>query len=168
MIEHQTDAVRLRALGDPASLAYEQISTPRPGPREVLVQVHAAAITRGELDWPEDLLPATPSYEFSGVVVAIGAGVEDVEVGEAVYALIDFNRDGAAAEYTIVPEEILAPKPRTLGYLESAAIPLRGEPSSGRDQSECLAVAARAFRTSSPTPRSHRSFKKQVTRLRRP
>jgi NADPH:quinone reductase-like Zn-dependent oxidoreductase len=126
MIEHQMHAVRLRALGAPASLAYEEISTPWPGPREVLVQVHAAAITRGELDWPEDRLPATPSYEFSGVVVAIGAGVEDVEVGEAVYALSGFDRDGAAAEYTIAPDEILAPKPRTLGYLESAAIPLAG------------------------------------------
>ena len=42
MIEHQMHALRLRALGDPASPAYEQISTPRPGPLEVLVQVHAA------------------------------------------------------------------------------------------------------------------------------
>jgi NADPH:quinone reductase-like Zn-dependent oxidoreductase len=126
MIEEQMHAVRLHSLGDPTSLMYERTSTPAPGPREVLVRVHAAAITRGELEWPEGRLPATPSYEFSGVVAAIGPEVERVELGEAVYALSGFDRDGAAADYVVVPEEVLAPKPRTLGHVESAAIPLAG------------------------------------------
>jgi NADPH:quinone reductase-like Zn-dependent oxidoreductase len=90
----------------------------------VLVRVHAAAITRGELEWPEGRLPATPSYEFSGVVAAVGADVDDVDVGEAVYALSGFDRDGAAAEYIVVSADVLAPKPRTLDHAESAAIPL--------------------------------------------
>jgi NADPH:quinone reductase-like Zn-dependent oxidoreductase len=124
MIEEQMNAVRLHALGDPGRLEYERIPPPRPGASEVLVRVHAAAITRGELEWPEGRLPATPSYEFSGIVSAIGADVGEVSVGEAVYALRAFDRDGAAAEYTVVPEEVLAPKPRTLDHLESAAIPL--------------------------------------------
>ena len=126
MIEQQMNAVRLHAPGDPATLVYERIETPQPGPGEVLVRVHAAAITRDELAWPEDRLPATPSYEFSGVVAAIGSGVEGTAVGEAVYALSGFDREGAAAEYIVVPAGLLAPKPRQLGHVETAAIPLAG------------------------------------------
>jgi NADPH:quinone reductase-like Zn-dependent oxidoreductase len=79
--------------------------------------VHAAAITRGELDWPVDRLPAIPSYELSGVVE---------ETGEQVFALTPFDRDGVAAEYVAMPAELLVPKPRTLGHAESAAIPMPG------------------------------------------
>ena len=104
------------------SLVYEEVETPRPGPREALVRVRAAAITRDELDWPAERLPAIPSYELSGVVVA-GDGVSP---GGDVYALADFERDGAAAEYAVVPSELLAPKPQSLSHVESAAIPLAG------------------------------------------
>ena len=117
-------SVRLPRPGGPGALALEQLPTPRPGAGEALVRVHAAAITRGELDWPVDRLPATPSYELSGVVAALGQGVEGVAVGEPVYALIGFDRDGAAADYAAVPAGLLAPKPATLGHLESAAVPL--------------------------------------------
>ena len=103
-------------------LVYEEVETPRPGPGEALVRVHAAAITRDELEWPAQRLPAIPSYELSGVAVA-GDGVPP---GTEVYALADFERDGAAAEYAVVAGELLAPKPRTLSHVESAAIPLAG------------------------------------------
>ena len=53
-------------------LKVEEIETPSPHPGDVLVRVHAAAITRGELEWPVDRLPAIPSYELSGVVVGSG------------------------------------------------------------------------------------------------
>lgn len=119
-------AVRLHAPGDPSRLVYEQLETPKPGPGEVLVRVHAAAITRDELEWPADRLPATPSYELSGVVAAVGPDVADVAIRESVYALSGFDRDGAAAEYAIVPQEFLAAKPSSLDHVESAAIPLAG------------------------------------------
>lgn len=118
------DAVRLHAPSDPARLEFERVATPQPGSGEALVRVFAAAITRGELDWPADRLPAIPSYEFSGVVAALGPDADDVAIGEYVYALSGFDRDGAAAEYIIIPSAFLAPKPRTLGHVESAAIPL--------------------------------------------
>jgi NADPH:quinone reductase-like Zn-dependent oxidoreductase len=126
MTDVTMNAVRLHGLGDPARLRYERVPRPKPAAAEVLVRVHAAAITRGELDWPEDRLPATPSYEFSGVVAATGLGVDRVQPGDAVYGLSDFDRDGAAAEYIVVPEDVLAPKPEALGHVESAAIPLAG------------------------------------------
>lgn len=117
-------AVRLHAASDPARISYDRVETPRPALGEVLVRVYAAAITRGELDWSADRLPAIPSYEFSGVVAAIAPDVDELAVGEPVFGLSGFDRNGAAAEYTVVPKKILAPKPRTRGHVESAAIPL--------------------------------------------
>ena len=106
-------AVRLHDDG----LKVEEIETPSPDPGEVLVRVHAAAITRGELEWPVDRLPAIPSYELSGVVVGSG---------DEVYALTPFDRDGVAAEYAVVPADVLAPKPLRLSHVEAAALPMGG------------------------------------------
>jgi NADPH:quinone reductase-like Zn-dependent oxidoreductase len=121
VVDEGMRAIRQHAPGGAAGLVYEQIETPRPGPGEALVRVHAAAITRDELDWTAERLPATPSFELSGVVEQ---GSDDASVGDAVYALLDFDREGAAAEYAIVRSEFLAPKPSTIGHLESAAVPL--------------------------------------------
>lgn len=106
-------AVRLHRDG----LKVEEIETPSPGPGEVLVRVRAAAITRDELGWPVGRLPAIPSYELSGIVV---------DSGEEVYALTPFHRDGVAAEYAVVPADVLAPKPTRLSHVEAAALPMGG------------------------------------------
>jgi NADPH:quinone reductase-like Zn-dependent oxidoreductase len=119
-------AIRLHAPASLDGLALEQVEIPAVGPGEVLVRVRAAAITRGELEWPVDRLPAIPSYELSGTVAALAADVPDLAVGDPVWALTGFDRDGAAAEFTVVPAAFLAPKPHTLGHAESAAIPLAG------------------------------------------
>jgi NADPH:quinone reductase-like Zn-dependent oxidoreductase len=119
-------AIRLHLPGTLDDLVLDQVEMPRAGSGEALVRVHAAAITRDELDWPVDRLPAIPSYELSGTIAAIASDVSDLAVGERVWALTGFDRDGAAAEYTLVPATVLAPKPRTLGHVESAAIPLAG------------------------------------------
>jgi NADPH:quinone reductase-like Zn-dependent oxidoreductase len=119
-------AIRVHPPGTVEALALERIGIPRVGAGEALVRVHAAAITRDELEWPADRLPAIPSYELSGTIAARASAVSDVAVGDPVWALTGFDRDGAAAEYTLVPVAFLAPKPRTLGHVESAAIPLAG------------------------------------------
>src|SRR4051794_28598244 len=110
-------AVRLLAPGGPGQLAVEEIDRPRPERGEVLVRVRAAAITRDELEWPVDRLPAIPSYELSGVVV---------DSGEEVYALTPFDRDGVAAEYAVVPAAVLAAKPLRLSHVEAAALAMGG------------------------------------------
>ena len=115
-------AVRLHRTG----LVVEELEVPRPGKGEALVRVHAAAITRDELTWPVDRLPAIPSYELSGVVAEIAPDVRDVAAGDAVFALTPFDRDGVAAEYAIVPAAVLAPRPRNMTHVESAALPLAG------------------------------------------
>jgi NADPH:quinone reductase-like Zn-dependent oxidoreductase len=116
--------VRLRAPGGPDQLAVEETERPRPGPGEALVRVNAAAMTRGELEWPVDRLPAIPCYELCGVIEEAGAGVAGVAAGEKVFALTPFDRDGVAADHTALPAELLVPSPRALGDAESAAIPL--------------------------------------------
>jgi NADPH:quinone reductase-like Zn-dependent oxidoreductase len=105
--------VRLHADG----LRVEEVDRPTLGEGEVLVRVHAAAITRDELEWPVERLPAVPSYELSGVAV-------DTE--EEVFALTPFDRDGVAAEYASVPSAVLAPKPTRVTHVEAAALPMGG------------------------------------------
>src|SRR3954468_11727998 len=122
-------AVRLRAPGGPGQLAIEQIDRPRPDRGEALVRVHAAAITRDELQWPVDRLPAIPSYELSGVVEHVGADVLGVAAGDEVFALTPFDRDGVAADYTALPAELLVARPQARGNAESAPIPLPALPA---------------------------------------
>jgi NADPH:quinone reductase-like Zn-dependent oxidoreductase len=106
-------AVRLH----PDGLRLEDVDRPVPGDGEVLVRVHAAAITRGELEWPVDRLPAVPSYELSGVIA---------DTGEEVFALTPFDRNGVAVEFASVPSAVLAPKPARLTHVEAAVLPMGG------------------------------------------
>lgn len=115
-------AVRLHERG----LVNEELDVPRPRAGEVLVRVCAAAITRDELSWPVDRLPAIPSHELSGVVVEQGGGVAGIAVDDEVFALTPFDRDGVAAEYVALPADLLAQRPHRLTHVESAALPLPG------------------------------------------
>jgi NADPH:quinone reductase-like Zn-dependent oxidoreductase len=117
-------AVRLWSPGGPDVLVVEDVATPHLGRGEALVRVHAAAITRDELEWPVERLPATPAYELSGVVTEIAADVDAALTGRPVYALTPFDRDGVAAEFVAVPAMLLAPKPRSLDHVHAAAVPL--------------------------------------------
>jgi NADPH:quinone reductase-like Zn-dependent oxidoreductase len=117
-------AVRSRTPEGPKGLTLERIDVPDPAPGEALIRVHAAGITRDELDWSTDRLPATPSYELSGVVTAVAPDVDRVRVGDAVFALTPFDRDGVAAEFAAVPEAVLAPKPHAVDHVQAAAVPM--------------------------------------------
>jgi NADPH:quinone reductase-like Zn-dependent oxidoreductase len=101
----------------PNGLRVEKARRPVPGRGDVLVRVFAAAITRGELEWPAGRPLAVPSHELSGVIV---------ETGEEVFALTPFDDDGVAADYAVVASAILAPKPRSLTHVQAAAIPIGG------------------------------------------
>jgi NADPH:quinone reductase-like Zn-dependent oxidoreductase len=119
-------AVRLHGAGGSDDLRLDDVPVPQLHAGEVLVRVHAAAITRDELDWPVDRLPAVPSYELSGVVTEVAPDVKQVAIGDAVYGLTAFDRDGAAAEYVAVPAAYLSAKPNALEHVQAAAIPLAG------------------------------------------
>jgi NADPH:quinone reductase-like Zn-dependent oxidoreductase len=126
-------ALRAHRRGGPEVLTVEQAPVPVPADGEVLVAVDAAAITFDELTWDEtwtragvDRTPIIPSHEVSGVVAAVASDVTDFNVGDEVYGLIQFDRDGAAAEYVAVPAADLAARPATVSHVESAALPLAG------------------------------------------
>jgi NADPH:quinone reductase-like Zn-dependent oxidoreductase len=119
-------AIRLHEPGGPVSL--EEIADPVPGPGEVLLEVHAAALTAGELRWPRHW-PATISHEAAGIVTALGPdaagdGTGGLAEGQAVFGLVNFDLDGAAADYVVVPARDLAVKPGSLGYPEAASLTL--------------------------------------------
>ena len=127
-------AVRAHARGGPDQLRYEEAPRPEPRPGEALIRVHAAGITATEFGWEETWndrrgrprVPTIPSHEVAGVVEVLGHGVTHVAVGDAVYGLIDFDRDGAAAEYVALRARDLARAPTSLDYVHAAAIPLSG------------------------------------------
>jgi NADPH:quinone reductase-like Zn-dependent oxidoreductase len=125
-------ALRSHTRGGAETLVYEDAPEPTAGADDVLIEVHAAAITFHEFMWPEtweaadgtDRTPIIPSHEVSGVVRAVGPSVTRFQVGDEVFGRIAFNRDGAAAEYTVAAESDLAHRPMALTHVESAAIPL--------------------------------------------
>jgi NADPH:quinone reductase-like Zn-dependent oxidoreductase len=127
-------ALRAHARGGPEQLVYEPAPVPEPGPGEVLVAVHAAGITFAEFSWDEswttsdgvDRTPVILAQEVSGVVAGIGAEVGGLAEGDAVLGLIDFDRDGGAAEFVATPAANLTAKPASLPHLEASTLPLAG------------------------------------------
>src|SRR6516225_1916565 len=126
-------AICLRVRGGPEAFAYEEAPQPRPGEGEVLVRVHAAGVIHTELYWVPTWttpagkprpLPVIPGHEFSGEIAALGAGVRDVGVGDVVYGLNDWYRDGASAEYCVARVADLAPKPAGVDHVHAAATPI--------------------------------------------
>jgi NADPH:quinone reductase-like Zn-dependent oxidoreductase len=126
-------AMCLHARGGPGTFVYEEMPQPHPEEGEVLIRVHAAAVTPTELAWvPTWTTPAGAprqfpiilGHEFSGEVAAIGSGVTDVAVGELVYGLNDWFRDGAQAEYCVAQASEVARKPRSVDHIAAAVAPL--------------------------------------------
>lgn len=126
-------AVYLDKIGGPESLLLGEIPQPQPKAGEVLVKIHATAITPTEFQWFPTLhtpageprtFPIVLSHEFSGVVESLGAGVENFKVGDAVFGLNDWFANGAQAEFCVAPATALAHKPRLLDHVQSAVVPI--------------------------------------------
>ena len=140
-----------------------EVHVPEPGRGELLVQVRATALTAGELDWPETW-PAIPCHDLSGVVAAVGAGVTGWQPGDEVYALVGFDRPGAAAEYVTVPAADVAAKP-------AAVEPRRGGRGPARRAHRLAGPAhpgQRAARPARPGPRRGRRGRRLRGAARRP
>jgi NADPH:quinone reductase-like Zn-dependent oxidoreductase len=126
-------ALRIHQRDDPA-IRYEEAPVPSPGIGDVLVEVRAASFTPTELEWPStwvdragrDRMPVVPAHEVSGIVTALGYGTTGLAVGDEVYGVTDWYRDGAAADYVAVEARNLAPKPDSVSHVEAASLPLAG------------------------------------------
>lgn len=127
-------AIRLHGRGNLDELYYEDAPISQLLSGDALVRVYATGITPTELDWNETYqnadgsprIPSIPGHEVAGIVETVAPGVTDVRVGDAVYGLTDFPRDGAAAEYVAVRAVNLAVKPKSIDFAHSAAIALSG------------------------------------------
>jgi len=127
-------AVRFHEYGDPGVLRYEDVEQPEPGRGEVRLRVAGSAfnpvddgIRGGYLQGPFPVtLPHTPGIEVSGTVDALGEGVDDVAVGDAVIGFLPMVADGAAAEFVNAPAEVLAPAPTSIPLGDAAALPMVG------------------------------------------
>ena len=123
-------AIRLHPGGGADALRREEVPSPIPGPCDVLVRVHAVAVSAAELTPPategQARPPSIPGRELSGVVESVPGKVSGIAVGDAVYGLADPRRDGAAADYVCVRASNLAPKPRTVDHVGAAAMVLAG------------------------------------------
>jgi NADPH:quinone reductase-like Zn-dependent oxidoreductase len=126
-------ALHAYAQHEPSRLVVEEAPAPTMGPTDVLVRVHASGISPGELEWNLTWLdpdnaprtpPIVPGHEVSGLVEAVGSAAAGWSVGDAVFGLIDFRRDGGDAELVAVRADELAPKPAAATHAEVAAVPL--------------------------------------------
>src|SRR5215467_12760970 len=101
---------------------------------DVVVQVHASGFTGDELSWPStwvdrlgrDRTPSIPGHELAGVVTALGYGTTGLSVGQRVFGLTDWVRDGTLAEYVAVEARNLAPLPGDVDFTVGAAIVMSG------------------------------------------
>jgi NADPH:quinone reductase-like Zn-dependent oxidoreductase len=110
----------------------------RPEPQaainDVVVQVHASGFTGDELTWPatwsdrrdRDRTPSIPGHELAGVVTALGYGTTGLSVGQRVFGLTDWHRDGTLAEYVAVEARNLAPLPGDVDFTVGAALVMPG------------------------------------------
>ena len=124
-------ALRAPVRGGPEVLAVETAPVPEPGPGQVLVAVRAAGITYTELEWEQtwtrdgrDRTPIIPSHEFSGLVELLGPDVTDLWVGQEVFGMARFDRDGAAAEFVVAEASDVAAKPVSVSHRQAATLPL--------------------------------------------
>ena len=101
---------------------------------DVVVQIHASGYVPTELAWPStwtdrhnrDRTPSIPGHELAGVVTALGYGTTGVSVGQRVFGLADWYRDGTLAEYVAIEARNLAPLPGDVDYAVGASLPISG------------------------------------------
>lgn len=126
-------AIYLNQKGGAESLTFGDLPQPQLQSGEVLVKIHATAITPTELQWYPTFhtptgeprpFPIVLSHEFSGVIESLGAGVKDFKVEDEVFGLNDWFVNGAQAEYCVAPAAMLALKPRLLDHAHAAVVPI--------------------------------------------
>ncbi|MEV7143891.1 NADP-dependent oxidoreductase [Streptomyces tauricus] len=101
---------------------------------DVVVRIHASGFVPTELEWPStwtdrtgrDKTPSIPGHELAGVVTALGYGTTGLSVGQRVFGLADWHRDGTLAEYVAIEARNLAPLPGDVDFTAGASLPISG------------------------------------------
>ncbi|RUO97664.1 NADP-dependent oxidoreductase [Hyphomicrobium sp.] len=123
-------ANRIHRFGPPEVITLEDVEQPVPGEGEVLIRVKASGvgpwdgwIREGKSVLPQPL-PLTLGSDVSGVVVALGAGVERIKVGDEIFGVTNPRFTGANAEYALASAKMIAPKPEGITHVEAASVPV--------------------------------------------
>ncbi|MBX7081717.1 MAG: NADP-dependent oxidoreductase [Nannocystaceae bacterium] len=127
-------AAVIHRYGGPEVLAVQDVPAPTPGPRDVLIDVRAASLNpidykfRERKVWPvlRPRLPIVLGCDVAGVVRSVGAQVDTLAVGDEVFARLEKARMGGLAEQVAADVAVVAKKPRSVDFVEAAAIPLAG------------------------------------------
>jgi NADPH:quinone reductase-like Zn-dependent oxidoreductase len=127
-------AVYLEQFGGPDVLHYGELADPVAGPGEIVVDVAAASVNAADWKFRSGLyarhsgttFPLIPGRDFSGSVSALGSGVDDLKIGDAVFGVLDIGREGTYAEKLAIKGTIVAKKPQALSDIEAAAMALTG------------------------------------------
>src|SRR6516164_2579781 len=122
-----------RAAGT-AGMTLVERPEPQAAINDVVVQVHASGFVPTELEWPStwtdrrdrDRTPSIPGHELAGVVTALGYGTTRLSVGQRVFGLADWHRDGTLAEYVAMEARNLAPLPGDVEFTVGASLPISG------------------------------------------
>jgi len=117
-----------------AGMTLEERPEPTAAINDVVVAVHASGFVPTELAWPStwadrrdrDRTPSIPGHELAGVVTALGYGTTGLSVGQRVFGLTDWHRDGTLAEYVAVEARNLAPLPGDVEFTVGASLPISG------------------------------------------
>jgi NADPH:quinone reductase-like Zn-dependent oxidoreductase len=117
-----------------AGMTLAERPEPKAAINDVVVQVHASGFVPTELTWPStwtdrlqhDRTPSIPGHELAGVVTALGYGTTGLSVGQRVFGLTDWYRDGTLAEYVAVEARNLAPLPGDVDFTAGASLPISG------------------------------------------
>src|SRR5215472_9564690 len=127
-----TAGMKLVERPDPQGAALDSLSGANYG--DVVVRVYASGFTGDELSWPStwidrlgrDRTPSIPGHELAGVVIALSYGTTGLSVGQRVFGLTDWTRDGTLAEYVAVEARNLAPMPGDVDFTIGAALVMPG------------------------------------------
>ncbi len=125
-------AVYIKQFGGLDALNYGDLPDPTPGAGQVVVDTHAASVNGADWKVRAGEYPGAPTFpiilgrDFSGVVSAVGAGVDDLKVGDEVFGVLEAGRDGTYCEKIAIGAGIVARKPASLSYVEAAASALIG------------------------------------------
>jgi NADPH:quinone reductase-like Zn-dependent oxidoreductase len=118
----------------PVGMTLAERPEPEPAINDVVVQVHASGYVPTELTWPStwtdrlgrDRTPSIPGHELAGVVSVLGYGTTGLSLGQRVFGLTDWTRDGTLAEYVAVEARNLAPLPGDVDFAVGASLPISG------------------------------------------
>src|SRR3954466_13309699 len=126
--------VAMDPAAEAAGITLAERPEPTPAINDVVVEVHASGFVPAEWEWPStwvdrsghDRAQPIIGHEFAGVVSSLGYGTTGLSLGQRVFGITDWHRDGTLAEYAAVEARNLAPLPGNVDFTVGASLPISG------------------------------------------